>query len=135
MQIEAHDNKPIASYHTSGDVVNIWCSIANQYSFCDLTFEIDKFVAIAGLAKAISAIIDDTYVAGKWQNTLYYELGWSAMNSREAGRPKKYLAPSWSRFSIKAQIMYRPVRRFANLQTLVNVVSIHVQPVTRDTWG
>lgn len=44
----------------------MWARIVEKYSRCDLTKSSDKLVALSGLAKRISNILNDAYVAGMW---------------------------------------------------------------------
>jgi hypothetical protein len=48
----------------------------HEYSQRSLTFEKDKFYAIAGLVKQVDAALDDQYLAGIWRSTLPTSLCW-----------------------------------------------------------
>ena len=44
-----------------------WATIVKTYSQCLLTKPEDKLIALSGIAKSITSVMDDTYVAGMWQ--------------------------------------------------------------------
>ncbi|KAF4965992.1 hypothetical protein FSARC_6268 [Fusarium sarcochroum] len=77
--------------------------------WCELTYEKDRFVAISGLARAISERTGDKYVAGIWLEYWVYDLLWHPMESRDLGSGRKkfdgeeasapgsrLIVPSWS---------------------------------------
>lgn len=44
----------------------VWADIAKTYSRTRLTFNSDKFIALAGIARYMKTVLNDTYVAGLW---------------------------------------------------------------------
>jgi hypothetical protein len=92
--------------------LEIWPSIAEAYSKCDLTLE-DKLVAISGLAQLIHKAAKAEYAAGLWIENLEHKLCWHCPESRSDFRPSKlrsirsvYRAPSWSWASVDRRILY-----------------------------
>ncbi|KAK0709351.1 heterokaryon incompatibility protein-domain-containing protein [Lasiosphaeria miniovina] len=55
----------------------VWSRIVDLYSECKLTYPGDKLIAISGLAKRISTVLQDEYVAGMWRRNLENELLWA----------------------------------------------------------
>lgn len=96
---------------TSRDFCVRWHEVVNSYSSCDLTFQSDKLVAFAGIAKLIESRRNDEYIAGLWKSNLREDLAWwlsgdqerSASNSNATQR-----APSWSWLSLDGEIGFYP---------------------------
>ncbi|KAF5008988.1 hypothetical protein FDECE_4762 [Fusarium decemcellulare] len=87
-----------------------WSAIVAQYTACELTYEEDRFVAIAGLARVMATVTGDTYLAGTWLEYWIKDLFWAPRITRdstyqfkpgdkEAHRSQSkpgFKAPSWS---------------------------------------
>ena len=73
------------------------------YSALDLSFEGDRFPAIAGIAQKISQATGYTYLAGLWKERLHTGLLWHASSfvARQTSTPQ---APSWSWASLGGPI-------------------------------
>ncbi|KAH7191702.1 uncharacterized protein B0J16DRAFT_353402 [Fusarium flagelliforme] len=54
-----------------------WGLTLEKYTSCDLTYEEDRLVAIAGLAKAVSASTGETFFAGIWLENWMEDLFWT----------------------------------------------------------
>ncbi|KAK3984921.1 hypothetical protein QBC44DRAFT_167083 [Cladorrhinum sp. PSN332] len=54
----------------------IWAEIVFKYSCCELTFESDKLPSLAGAARYMKGILQDTYVAAIWLRHLPTQLAW-----------------------------------------------------------
>lgn len=83
-----------------------WQKLVHEYSQRNLTFEKDKFYAIAGLVKAIDSAFDDQYLAGIWRSTLPTALCW-IRDYRELHvnqTAARLRAPSWSWGSLNGTI-------------------------------
>jgi hypothetical protein len=74
------------------DVYRWWYKIVEEYSRRSLTFPMDKFPAISGIAAMLQKIISDVYLAGLWQNHISRGLAWECANNIEL----PHRAPSWS---------------------------------------
>ncbi|KIY02929.1 uncharacterized protein Z520_01394 [Fonsecaea multimorphosa CBS 102226] len=76
----------------------------------------DKFPAMAGVAKTFATTFGLRYAAGLWRENMVSGLMWRRFNRtssliRFKGR---YIAPSWSPFSVKGRLEYRHVDLFAS---------------------
>lgn len=71
-----------------------WYQIFEEYYKRSLTFEDDRFAAIAGLAREISDQSKMTYKAGIWVKDFHIGLLWKV--SCRGSLPSTYRAPSWS---------------------------------------
>lgn len=78
-----------------------WPSIIESYIAAKLTFERDRMVAIAGLAKIVQNENDDQYFAGLWRKDIELQLIWKVMEPRQ--KKADYRGPSWSWASICGQ--------------------------------
>ncbi|PMD52702.1 HET-domain-containing protein, partial [Hyaloscypha bicolor E] len=87
----------------------MWYFIVDNYMTCGLTKMEDKLVAISGLAKRISKLVNDDYLAGLWRSTLPTSLVWEVSNCIQSdgttsSRPPQYRAPTWSWASVEGMI-------------------------------
>ncbi|KAF4345317.1 hypothetical protein FBEOM_721 [Fusarium beomiforme] len=87
-----------------------WTRILTKYTGCDLTFEQDRLIAIAGLAKLIASKTGGTYFAGIWLESWMQDLLWEPAGARARSlkpkpenhadhttKPKSTMVrPSWS---------------------------------------
>jgi hypothetical protein len=89
-------------------LIDFWNCIVFIYSRCELTFERDKLVALAGVARAMKVQMACDYLAGMWRIELERNLLWSVHG--KVRRPREYRAPSWSWVSIDGGIDF-PGRR------------------------
>ncbi|SCV36387.1 related to tol protein [Fusarium fujikuroi] len=87
---------------TGGDRDAAWGQTLTQYTRSDLTFENDRLIAIAGLAKLIASKTGDTYFAGIWLESWMQGLLWEPCG-KERDRSLKLkpgerimVRPSWS---------------------------------------
>ena len=80
-----------------------WTKCVEDYTACKLTKESDRLVAISGIVKAFRHATGDRYLAGLWESTISFDLGWQCHGSDEEGssvlRSQSY-APSWSWASV-----------------------------------
>jgi hypothetical protein len=53
-----------------------WGRSVSAYSRCDITYEEDRFVAIAGIARRLQPILGCRYLAGLWEYQLAKQLTW-----------------------------------------------------------
>jgi hypothetical protein len=76
-----------------------WCQTVRDYIESQLTYQSDKLVAVAGIAKTFQNVLDDVYIAGLWKRTLVIDLlwwrGWDS--GHRTGLPRAVeRAPSWT---------------------------------------
>lgn len=48
------------------DIIGRWWTIIDEYSKCSLTYNSDRLVAISGIAKTYSVLVNEPYYAGIW---------------------------------------------------------------------
>ena len=114
------------------DTYNAWLTFVEQYSRCALTLAADKLVAIRGIAKLVSEMTGDTFVAGLWQGRIIEELCWSKEPSMEDPlmEPTEWRAPTWSWACSDMQICRSLLYKFHDLH---NERRIEAEVVDVDT--
>ena len=83
-------------------ILRSWNDVVKVYSKAKLTFEGDKLVAIAGLAKTYAERIHAPYLAGLWGVHLPRQLLWAIHQPTES--PTKRRAPTWSWASVDGEV-------------------------------
>jgi len=105
-----------------------WLKHVEDYSGRSLTYESDRLVAMAGLAKQIAAETGDTYYAGLWRGHIIEDLCWRAYPVEEERRQvlggfahvygkrlcritaaSSCRAPSWSWASLNGNVKFLPI--------------------------
>ncbi|ETN40172.1 uncharacterized protein HMPREF1541_04448 [Cyphellophora europaea CBS 101466] len=110
-------SKPTPHVIPCQEAYEFWSRTVERYMECGLTFQSDKLVAIAGLAKKVCETTGERYLAGLWDNVqLPQSLLWYVpVREQAGGSPSKrapslgspdYRAPSWSWASIDAKITW-----------------------------
>jgi hypothetical protein len=89
------------------DVYAFWNNFLGSYSHSVMTFNKDRFPAIAGIARILSELIDDDFIAGFWSGDLIRSLTMARLPLR-ASIQDEQLAPSWSWASCTAGINPNP---------------------------
>ncbi|KAJ3535803.1 hypothetical protein NM208_g6982 [Fusarium decemcellulare] len=113
-----------------------WSAIVDQYTACELTYEQDRFVAIAGLARVMATVTGDTYLAGIWLEYWMKDIFWAPhiprhwtselkLGDEEADLSQlkpRYTAPSWSWLDFPGSIDTEPIPNAnrAELSTRIN---------------
>lgn len=113
----------------------VWSRIVDLYSECKLTYPGDKLIAISGLAKRISTVLQDEYVAGMWRRNLENELLWAVTVANRRGltfRAAEYRAPTWSWASVDGKLMLGSARLGS---PLIKVEDWNLTYTTPDTTG
>jgi hypothetical protein len=82
----------------------VWKEIIARYTDCQLTYQGDKLVAVAGIAKAWARACGDRYVAGLWQRTLPFALFWVRAGESQAARLP---FPTWSWTSTSSSVWFQ----------------------------
>ncbi|KAI8651632.1 HET domain-containing protein [Fusarium keratoplasticum] len=90
-----------------GDFEAQWTRLVKDYRTESLTYETDRAIAFAGIARAIQGQTNMTYLAGIWKEFAEFELLWivrrpealSHETNRKLAEQQKLAAPSWSWFS------------------------------------
>ncbi|KIL92405.1 tol protein [Fusarium avenaceum] len=78
-----------------------WRRTLAKYTQSDLTFEKDRLIAIAGLAKLVASKTGGTYLAGIWLDSWMQDLSWQpgkqrARSSKLKSEELTMVPPSWS---------------------------------------
>ncbi|KAJ0160670.1 hypothetical protein CTA2_7562 [Colletotrichum tanaceti] len=81
----------------AGADLRSWERMLREYGPREMTDPADKLPAISGIAKVMSKILDDEYVAGLWRGHLIRGLCWQGLSCRAV---EGYRAPSWSWASV-----------------------------------
>ncbi|KAL6915450.1 hypothetical protein FSST1_006945 [Fusarium sambucinum] len=91
-----------------------WSWVLSKYTGYDLTFEEDRLIAIAGLAKLIASKTGDSYLAGIWLESWMQDLLWEPAAGPDSKlRPEdesklvvqQMSRPSWSWLSFPGSVM------------------------------
>ena len=90
------------------DALQLWSYIVTEYTARNLTYDTDRLVAIAAVAKTLSKALDSSYISGHWtSNTL--GLLWYPNESTHCRRPKPdptNPVPSWSWASVEGSPIF-----------------------------
>lgn len=84
----------------------VWTDFVSHYSLRQLTFPIDKLLAIAGVSKLFGTLMRDTFIAGLWRRHLMEGLLWFIRVNTRAAKPRDYRAPTWSWASTDGYVIY-----------------------------
>ena len=115
----------------SSDKYSEWRTIVGMYSRRKISIYTDKFPALSGLAKKLSKLLQDEYIAGLWRKDLVDGLLWAveypnpvyvdipkglraqafpSLESLTLFQPvrdeSEYVAPSWSWASVDMPVYY-----------------------------
>lgn len=121
-----------------------WPSIILSYTAAKLTYERDRMVAIAGLAKIVQEENNDQYLAGMWRKDLELQLIWTQPWRRDGmGIEKRadYRRPSWSwasmcaPFGVPFEQKYYPRDGEDQYFFFAHVQKAQVTPVGDDIFG
>lgn len=85
---------------------DVWPRFVAHFSIRALTFPADKLLAIAGITRLLSRVLNDQFIAGLWKSHLMEGLLWYVRASTITRRPVDYRAPSWSWASCEGYIMH-----------------------------
>jgi len=83
-----------------------WERLVYHYTYCGLTFETDRLIALSGIASMVQKRTQCDYLAGMWRKSLPIGLLWrkwmptatetAAKTMTNVDGSPKYVAPSWS---------------------------------------
>ncbi|KAF2677527.1 HET-domain-containing protein [Lentithecium fluviatile CBS 122367] len=90
------------------DALQLWSYIITEYTARNLTYDADRLLAIAAVAKTLLKALNSSYIAGHWTcHTL--GLLWYPNESTHCRRPKKSATkdvPSWSWASVEGSPIF-----------------------------
>lgn len=123
-------------------LIRYWSAILISYSAARLTYEQDRLLAIAGVAKILSQRTAIGYVAGLWRYQLPRQLLWNnhrhaqlaEEDFKEEMHETSYIAPSWSPLSCAALLGSRgttldPLLETKGAMDLIKVIDTDVKGV------
>ncbi|KAG6365887.1 hypothetical protein INS49_000063 [Diaporthe citri] len=84
------------------DVYSFWRTFLNRYAGMDMTVELDRLPAVAGIARILGELIKDNFVAGFWEGDLLRSLLMERHILVRKAIKREQLAPSWSWASMNA---------------------------------
>ncbi|KAK4555318.1 hypothetical protein LTR86_007615 [Recurvomyces mirabilis] len=90
---------------------HIWWKHIEDYTRRRFTYSSDRIPALAGLAELYQRVTKDEPFLGLWKNTLHEDLSWMRSDSkrdRELDPPPPTPLPSWSPFSCRQSVEFRP---------------------------
>ncbi|RMJ07027.1 hypothetical protein CDV36_013375 [Fusarium kuroshium] len=114
----------VPAFSLTGLHVLSWPRMMKNYSSKALTYEKDRLVAIAGLARLRSLLTQEQYIAGIWINYWHFDLMWFPVHPRSVRPWPSYRCvhtppglPSWSWASFPSAIEWYDVDRRAMFDT------------------
>lgn len=88
---------------TPANPLELWSYIVTEYTSRNITYDTDRLLAIAGVAKTLSRATAAGYIAGHWTSSTLALL-WYPSDGAQCRRPKQAAArkvPSWSWASVE----------------------------------
>jgi Heterokaryon incompatibility protein (HET) len=121
----------------SNECLKKWNTAVELYSAGNLTYESDKLVAIAGVARHIHSLWPDPtikYLAGLWSYNLVFSLLWYRLGpASSSSRPEQYRGPSWSWVAMNGDIRFFQTFDYS-VEPLAFIVEERTSP-TGDPFG
>ena len=110
----------------------IWTGLVSKYTSLDITFEVDRLVAISGLSQYLQHEASDQlgeYRAGLWEIGFEQQLLWRDFTGSGIQPSSTYLAPSWSWASHVSRIAYNgPQAGAKSVSSFVESLQVSVTP-------
>lgn len=116
------------------DALQLWSYIITEYTARNLTYDADRLVAIAAVAKTLSRTLDAGYVAGHWTCTTLGLL-WYPNESSHCRRPKpnpSHNVPSWSWASVEGSPIFFDN---ASAMDLACTATLTTEGAPEDAWS
>ncbi|KAE8834196.1 hypothetical protein HRS9122_08276 [Pyrenophora teres f. teres] len=87
------------------EALQLWSYIITEYTARHLTYDSDRLIAIASIAKALSPTLQSGYIAGQWT---FSTLGllWYPNDTTKCRRPQGQNVPSWSWASVEGSPIF-----------------------------
>lgn len=121
-------HRSILALKDVSEAMTLWTDVVQHYTNCQFTMEMDKLVAISGIANAILDHFKDLrYFGGLWSHDLVRWLSWEPMKGYPTKSPKVYRAPSWSWASLDGNIV--PLFTTNTYSQVLNASVLEVVPV------
>lgn len=110
-----------------------WPRIVAHYMACGLTKEVDRLVAIAGIAKRLRPVVKDQYVAGLWTKSLPTSLLWHRSAPKKDRDPAaEWLAPTFSWAASDGEIDLVHDNEFSESRIIASAVFIRLRMSSLD---
>ena len=109
-----------------------WRTIVQNYSTLSLTYPKDKLTALSGIAKRMSTIRKEKYLAGMWESTMLVDLLWHSYGE-QSHRYTDYIAPTWSWASINGSIAFGDIWLRSPVVAYANILQVHAVPEHDET--
>ena len=124
-----------SAFEPTHPLIKYWSNITVSHSVA-YPRQIDRLIAVAGLAKILSTRTSFRYVAGLWEIQLPRQLLWTPSHSKEV-QTEDYAAPSWSWVSYPGGIIENGLKLDPALQTngamdLIKVLSIDIEGISEN---
>ncbi|KAF2865486.1 heterokaryon incompatibility protein-domain-containing protein [Massariosphaeria phaeospora] len=129
--------KPTLNKNNIAQTILSWYAMVAIYNPCHLTFASDKLVAMSGLAKRFSQVIEKPYFAGLWGGEHFVgSLLWKFIEGG-VSTSVEYRAPSWSWASKTGRIFHhgQAGSLYRELRLLIKIDSIRTVPKSDDPFG
>ncbi|KAH9882022.1 hypothetical protein J1614_001193 [Plenodomus biglobosus] len=85
---------------------DFWKAAVENYTSLDLTKQVDKRLAVWGIAKLVRDSLDEEYAVGMWGLFLEEQLAWKVADHAASQRPEALrVNPSWAWVSIHGRII------------------------------
>ncbi|KAF2855715.1 HET-domain-containing protein [Plenodomus tracheiphilus IPT5] len=113
---------------------DFWKAAVAAYTSLDLTKQIDKRLAVWGIAKLVRDSLDEEYAVGMWSSFLEEQLAWKVADHAVSQRPEDLrVNPSWSWVSVNGRIVIQD--RAGRWDRAYRVRNHEGQPLVFDTTG
>ncbi|KAH7088189.1 heterokaryon incompatibility protein-domain-containing protein [Paraphoma chrysanthemicola] len=119
------------SQRSLNELSRCWHLIVFSYTVLCLTFPMDIFPALQGLAKAMPPQLG-TYLAGLWSKTLVRDLSWTT--NAASDRPEVWRAPTWSWASTTCEVRWEN-SRLKYYKDFVTILDAKITPKGNDPTG
>jgi hypothetical protein len=110
-----------------------WQATIVDYSRMELSYPLDIFPAVSGLAKSVKEAIGWEYVAGLWKESLITDLVWRTEKPRTAMRCKDWRAPTFSWASVVDDNTGGEAERSHISYVFMNVLSLGLEKKGRSS--
>lgn len=131
--LKEHDSA-IQDDHRREQLHEAWRSFLTAYTGTRLTRRSDKLVALAGVTKKVSLLLQDECVAGLWRSQFLRELCWFVETRCEScyDQPQNlretWVAPSWSWASIDNLMVHMDYTGYSSEVVRLVEVNVHAKP-------
>jgi hypothetical protein len=102
--------RSLSALNDASDLFDYWVMIVQEYSGCELTKWSDRLPTLSGIAKSVSALLRDEYLAGIWKSDIRVGLSWHSLAylgySTEHNGSNMTKQPSWTWASDLSRVQF-----------------------------